>query len=157
MPSSHKLKEKVQPSVLTVLLNELLADSIDARLAAKQAHWNVRGKNFIALHELFDQVSGEIDAHIDTLAERVVQLGATAQGTLQTAASQSSLAAYPTNIHDAEDHVRALTASLSALADATREGIETATEAQDMVTADILTGITRGLDKLNWLVRSHLA
>jgi len=38
------------------LLNARLADAIDLGAQTKHAHWNVKGPNFIALHELFDKV-----------------------------------------------------------------------------------------------------
>lgn len=155
MSFAHKTKEKSQFNALTGLLNQLLADAIDVKLSAKQAHWNVKGENFLSLHELFDKVSGEVEAYADMLAERVVQLGSSAQGTLQTVAGQSNLSAYPVDIHDGQEHLRALSASLTVLADASRQGINEATEGGDLVTADLLTEVTRGLDKLNWFVRSH--
>ena len=156
MSFAHKTKEKVQTNSLTDILNQLLANAIDVKLSAKQAHWNVRGENFLSLHELFDKVSGEVESYVDMLAERAVQLGGSAQGTLQTVAGQSNLPAYPVDIHEGQEHLKALSGSLSVLADAHRQAINTATDASDMVTADLLTEITRGLDKLNWFVRSHI-
>jgi starvation-inducible DNA-binding protein len=156
MSFAHKIKEKTQPDTLTDLLNQLLANMIDFKLSAKQAHWNVKGENFISLHELFDKVSGEADGYADLLAERVVQLGGTAQGTLETVSEQSVLSPYPVDIHDGQEHVRALSGEISVLADAHRQAINTATDAGDMVTADLCTEVARGLDKLHWFVRSHL-
>jgi starvation-inducible DNA-binding protein len=59
------------------LLNARLADAIDLGAQTKHAHWNVKGPNFIALHELFDKVAESVEEHIDTLAERVTALGGT--------------------------------------------------------------------------------
>jgi starvation-inducible DNA-binding protein len=156
MALAQKMKEIKLPDALIAPLNQLLVNTLDFKLSAKQAHWNVKGTNFIALHELFDKLSAEVDGYADMLAERAVQLGGTAQGTLQTVFSQTSLAAYPLDIHDSADHIRALTGSIALLADAHRQAINTATAAGDMVTADILTEITRGLDKQHWFIRSHL-
>ncbi|MGB8182888.1 MAG: DNA starvation/stationary phase protection protein Dps, partial [Stellaceae bacterium] len=77
------------------ILNARLADAIDLALLTKQAHWNIKGPQFIALHEMIDQFRTEIDGHVDTLAERVVQLGGTALGTSQAVAKATTLAAYP--------------------------------------------------------------
>ena len=77
------------------ILNSRLADAVDLQSQAKQAHWNVKGMHFIALHELFDQVSTEILTHIDDIAERVTTLGGTAMGTVRVAAQNSSLSQYP--------------------------------------------------------------
>lgn len=158
MPIAHhpKVKENVQPTTMIVLLNQLLANTLDLKLSVKQAHWNVRGGNFIALHELFDKVSAQVEEYADMLAERAVQLGGTAHGDLQTIADQSVLPGYPTDIHEGFDHVRVLIGLMGMLADAHRQAINTAENSDDKVTADLLTEIARGLDKYHWFVRSHL-
>jgi starvation-inducible DNA-binding protein len=153
-PRNHAQKNE-QKNELVAVLNQSLADAIDVRLAAKQAHWNVKGENFIALHELFDKVSTEVDGYVDMLAERAVQLGGLAQGTLQAAAKYSRLPAYPITAQDAEQHVKALGSAIGALADETRRAIETSDTEGDAVTADLFTEIARGLDKLRWFVESH--
>ena len=156
MSSTQKLKQKIQPASMTDMLNQVLANAIDFRLSAKQAHWNVKGENFIALHELFDKISLAADEYADMLAERVMQLGGTAQGGLQTVSCQSSLSVYPADIRNGKEHALALSAAISTLADTARQAIDSAAEAHDAVTADILTEITRGLDKLRWLIQSHI-
>ncbi len=90
------------------LLNARLADGIDLALLTKQAHWNIKGPQFIALHEMIDGFRTEIDGHVDTMAERVVQLGGTALGTTQAVSTNSTLAAYPTDIYKSDDHLHAL-------------------------------------------------
>src|SRR5438309_5638759 len=81
------------------LLNARLADGIDLALLTKQAHWNLKGPQFIAIHELLDEFRKQIDGHVDTIAERVVQLGGTALGTTQTVSKSSTLPPYPTDIY----------------------------------------------------------
>ena len=137
-------------------LNTRLADAMDLKSQAKQAHWNVKGMNFIALHELFDQVATEVEAHVDTLAERVTTLGGTALGTVRVAAEKSTLSKYPLEITDGHAHVEALSNALSEFGKKVRENIDEADELGDMDTADIFTEVSRSIDKLLWFVEAHI-
>ncbi len=141
---------------LITLLNQRLADAADLKSQAKQAHWNVKGMNFIALHELFDQVSTEVDVYVDDIAERITTLGGTAMGTVRLAAEKSSLSEYPHEISEGADHVDALSSALADFGKKVRADIDTTDELGDKDTADILTGISRGTDKLLWFVEAHI-
>src|SRR5260370_35968961 len=77
------------------LLNQELSDVLDLGLQAKQAHWNVKGPHFIGLHELFDKVAEELEEFSDGIAERAVELGGVAQGTIQVVAKDTRLKEYP--------------------------------------------------------------
>jgi starvation-inducible DNA-binding protein len=140
---------------LVNLLNRRLADCIDLQTQCKQAHWNVKGPSFIALHKLFDDINTDVIEYVDLLAERVVQLGGVAQGTARCAAERSTLSEYPANITRGEDHVEALSSRLAAFGSACRKDIEQADEQGDADTADILTEISRGIDKWLWFVEAH--
>ncbi len=141
---------------LVALLNQRLADAADLKSQAKQAHWNVKGMNFIALHELFDKVASELDVHVDDIAERVTTLGGVAMGTVRVAAQNSSLAEYPLEISDGAAHVDALSTALSDFGKKIRADIDKAEELGDADTADLFTGISRQIDKLLWFVEAHL-
>ena len=93
-------------------LNARLADCIDLQTQTKQAHWNVKGPNFIALHELFDQINEDVEDYVDDIAERAVQLGGVAEGTARMVAKRSSLREYPANAVGGHSHVDALSAAL---------------------------------------------
>lgn len=136
------------------LLNQHLADCIDLQTQCKQAHWNVKGPNFIALHKLFDEVNQDVEEYVDLLAERVVQLGGIAEGTARMVAERTRLAEYP-NVSDGEGHVDALSTSLAAFGGATRKAIGQLEELSDVDTVDILTEISRGVDKWLWFVEAH--
>ena len=138
------------------LLNARLAEAIDLALLTKQAHWNIKGPQFIALHEMIDEFRTEIDTHVDTLAERVVQLGGTALGTVQTVAKATTLAPYPTDIHQSKDHLAALIERYGKAANAVRSAIDEADEAGDADTADIFTAYSRALDKSLWFLEAHI-
>src|SRR5215204_2337143 len=118
--------EKGNREKIIGILNSRLADSLDLKSQAKQAHWNVKGMNFIALHELFDQVATEVEAFTDLIAERVTILGGTAEGTVRVAAEKSSLNQYPMEISEGRDHVDALSTALSDFGKKVRANIDEA-------------------------------
>ena len=141
---------------LVVLLNRRLADAMDLQSQAKAAHWNVKGPSFIALHELFDKVHATVSGYVDSLAERAVQLGGVAEGTLRVAARRSELKEYPLDIADGQRHVDAFAGALAAFGARTRVAIVEADALGDAVTADLFTEITSGVDKALWFVEAHL-
>lgn len=141
---------------LAGLLNARLADAIDLRLQAKQAHWNVKGPQFIALHELFDKLAGELEGYVDDMAERITALGGIAEGTLQAVAGRTKLDAYPLDIGEGRAHLDALAAAYARYAKAVRKAIDEADKAGDADTSDLFTGVSRGVDKALWLLEAHL-
>jgi len=143
-------------SVSIGVLNARLADSIDLALLTKQAHWNIKGPQFIALHEMIDGFRTEIDEHVDTMAERVVQLGGTALGTTQTVAKGTTLKPYPTDIHTSKDHLHALIERYGKVANAVRAAIDETDGAGDADTADLFTAYSRALDKALWFLEAPL-
>lgn len=138
------------------LLNSRLADSLDLKSQAKQAHWNVKGMSFIGLHELFDRVATEVEVYTDTIAERITALGGTALGTARVTAQKSSLSEYPLEIVDGRDHVDALSTALSTFGKNVRQGIDEADNLKDKDTADLFTEVSRDVDKLLWFVEAHI-
>jgi starvation-inducible DNA-binding protein len=142
-------------SELCLLLNRRLADAIDLKLQLKQAHWNVKGPHFIGLHELFDKIAEDVETYVDEIAERAVQLGGIAQGTVRVAASSSRLEEYPPAIADGLAHVEAVAKALSTFGREARVSIEKANALDDADTADLFTEVSRGIDKWLWFVEAH--
>jgi starvation-inducible DNA-binding protein len=141
---------------LIALLNQHLADTFDLYGHAKQAHWNVKGAQFHQLHELFDDLADQVREYIDLIAERATALGGTALGTVRMAAGASRLKEYPLDARGSMQHVEALAARFAALAATTRSAIEAAERLGDADTADLLTEVSRGLDKGLWFLDAHL-
>jgi starvation-inducible DNA-binding protein len=159
MNAMYDTRNDLSPAVrkeIVVMLNARLAEAIDLALQAKQAHWNVKGPQFISLHELFDQVNGAAREWGDQMAERAVQLGGIAEGTLQRVAECSALPAYGSKPMEGYAHVSALGASMGVFAKAVRAAIAQAEDAGDAGTADLFTGVSRGADKMLWFLEAHL-
>ncbi len=154
-PTKNDLPETVRSAAIDVL-NARLADAIDLQTQCKQAHWNVKGPNFIALHKLFDDVNEDVEEYVDLIAERAVQLGGVADGTARSVAKRSTLAEYGAKGPDGRDHVQALSSALSSFGKAVRAAIDRSAELGDADAADIFTEISRGVDKWLWFVEAHL-
>lgn len=153
-PTSNDLPESTRKQVVD-LLNVSLADALNLGLQSKQAHWNVKGANFIALHELFDKVHGASEEFVDDLAERITALGGTAEGTLPAITPRTSLPVYPLTITSGSDHVKHLSKALATFGASVRKNIDQTTDWKDAGTADLYTGISREVDKLLWFVEAH--
>ncbi|BDG71327.1 DNA starvation/stationary phase protection protein Dps [Roseomonas fluvialis] len=138
------------------VLNAALADTMDLTNGVRMAHWTVRGPQFAALHALFETFYDQLGEATDDLAERVVQLGGTPDGTTQLVGEKSRLPPYPPGLRDGMDHVKALADRYAALAATVRAGIDTTGDAGDADTADLLTGLSRTLDKALWMLEAHL-
>jgi starvation-inducible DNA-binding protein len=138
------------------LLNARLADGIDLALATKQAHWNLKGPQFIGIHEMLDGFRADQDEWNDEMAERVAQLGGTALGTTQAVGSASKLPPYPTDIYAIADHLAALIDRYADYGNALRENIDAADDAGDADTADLFTEVSRGIDKQLWFLEAHV-
>jgi len=145
-----------QRSELNALMNQRLADAVALQMQMKQAHWNVKGPHFIGLHELFDQIDEAVESYLDFIAERIVQLGGTAEGTVRMAARRSRLEEYPLSNADGLAHVHAVAKALSAFGRESRATIDQVNELGDADSADIFTEISRGIDKWIWFVEAHI-
>src|SRR5712692_4022599 len=158
-PIMHHTRNTLSESIRgksSEVLNKHLAAAIDLHAQVKQAHWNVRGANFVAVHELFDKVAAAVEDYSDTLAERAAALGGTARGTIQQAAKHSFLVPYALGVADAKDHIFAVSGALAAFGQSLRQAIDETAEFGDADTADVFTEISRGTDYQLWLVESHM-
>jgi starvation-inducible DNA-binding protein len=154
MPRKKNAQPGEQQAKLIELLNRRLADAIALQLQSRQAYWNVKGPNFMALRELFDKVTEGVEEYANLIAERVVQLGGEAEGTAHTVAERSSLNGYRLSSADENSHIDALLTTLTDFGRHTRYANAQATELKDADTADIFTEIARGIDKWLWFVET---
>jgi starvation-inducible DNA-binding protein len=154
-PTRNDLPETKRTQLIE-LCNARLADAIDLQTQTKVAHWNVKGPQFISLHELFDKVNADVEDYVDLLAERAVQLGGEADGTARSVARRSTLAEYPLKGAGGRKHVDALSTALASFGKTIREGIEASNRLGDADTNDIFIEISRAVDKWLWMIESHL-
>jgi starvation-inducible DNA-binding protein len=154
-PTRIDLATDVRESVVPIL-NQSLAATLDLKTQTKQAHWNVKGKDFYQLHELFDELAGELEEYVDMVAERVTALGGTALGTARVAADNSILKEYPLDAIDGHEHITALADRYAAYAKHVREAIDQTEAFGDADTADLYTEISRTIDKRLWFLEAHL-
>ncbi len=149
------IAEEVRIKVIE-LLNKTLAATLDLKTQTKQAHWNVKGIDFYQLHELFDEMAGELEEYVDMVAERVTALGGTALGTARVAALESILPEYPLDAVGGVEHITALADRYSAYGKHVREAIDTTGDLGDADTSDMYTEISRTIDKRLWFLEAHL-
>lgn len=145
-----------QRTQLVAILNQRLADCFDLQSQVKQAHWNVKGKDFYQLHLLFDEIAGLLFGYVDSLAERTTSLGGYARGTVRMASAHSELPEYPENATEGRQHVQALVERMASFGGWCRSAIDETTDLGDASTADLFTEISRGVDKYRWFLEAHL-
>lgn len=141
---------------LIEMLNSTLASTSDLYAQLKQAHWNIKGAEFIALHKLLDEIAEEVEEQIDVIAERVTSLGGTALGTIEEVAKGTQLEKYPIDIFEIKHHLEHLTQNIAILGELGREDIEESEKLDDLATNDLYIDLVRLLDKSLWLLEAHL-
>lgn len=133
-------------------LNARLADGLDLHSHFKEAHWNLKGPNFVALHGFFEEVADSLSAHTDAIAERVVTLGGRASGTVRHVAKASEIADYPQGVSRDLEHARALAERVDAFVDGLKESRSTLEELGDTDSVDLLTGVITEFEKHGWFL-----
>jgi starvation-inducible DNA-binding protein len=154
----HKTRNSLPEELrmkLVELLNRRLADSIELMLQARQARWNVTGPQFLVLYALFGQIARGVEDYVELLAERIVQLGGSADGTADVVTRRTSLDRYPPDIADGNGHIEALATVLASFGKHVRYAIGQATELLDVDSAALFTEMSRDTDAWLWLVEAH--
>lgn len=122
----------------------------------KQAHWHVRGANFIGVHELLDTIVAHAQDWADTAAERIVALGLPIDARLSTVASKAKPTAVPAGFTKSDEVVRDVIADIDAILADTQAAIEGLDEV-DLTSQDVAIEIKRGLEKDRWFLFAHVA
>lgn len=143
-------------TALATLLQPLLAAHISLWALTKTAHWNLKGPQFAPLHALFDNVAEHLEDAADTIAERIVQLGGVASGTISVVADAgSSTTATPVS-PSGLTFVRLLVEQLAGGASSVRAGVVRSDELGDRATSDMLSSILQVAEKDLWFLQAHL-
>ena len=152
---SHVKLSDDAKTALVETLNDTLATTSDLRSQVKQAHWNIKGPQFFARHELFDALAARLTGHADSLAERAATLGGYAQGTIRLSAERSKLPEYDLSAVDGRQHIQVLVERFADHAAFLRDAIGTAEVEADPVTEDLLTEVLRSAELDLWFLESH--
>jgi starvation-inducible DNA-binding protein len=122
----------------------------------KQAHWNVRGANFIAIHELLDTIVDHALAGADAAAERIVALGLPIDARVSTVAEKTKPTAVPAGFAQWEGVIRAVISDMDAVIADVQAAIDGLDEI-DLASQDIALAIKESLEKDRWFLFAHLA
>ena len=152
--TNNGLPESVRVHMIE-LLNSALANMGDIEMHMRHAHWNVKGRQFYGLHELFGNVASRIREHSDEIAERITALGGVANGTARQIVAASRLAEYPLDAVAGEEHLRALVGGLATVVEQLRTALAAAEQMDDQATADLVTEIVFDREKDMWLLEAH--
>jgi starvation-inducible DNA-binding protein len=150
----NDLSEETRKTIIEIL-NQSLADGLDLQLQIKQAHWNVKGADFIGVHELLDKINDAVRDQVDEIAERTAQLGGVAEGTIQRIQTRTHLPEYPLDIHKSHDHLKAIAGALANFGKHVRKAIADTADL-DADTSDLYTQVSRETDKSLWFIESFL-
>jgi starvation-inducible DNA-binding protein len=135
-------------------LQNTLVDLLGLSLIAKQAHWNIVGPRFRSIHLQLDEVVDAARSYADAVAERAAALGVSPDGRPETVASAGALRAPAEGWLQDTDVVHLLVDALDKAIGRLREQIA-ATEQADLVTQDLLIGITATLEKQHWMFQAE--
>lgn len=139
-------------------LNKNLANTIFAALAAKNAHWNVKGTGFLPTHRFYDELAAFYSNAADTIAERITALGGNAEGDLNDVMGASDLHYTASDFDDVGSHNKAMADLLGQIANGYRQGVETVRveSVNDQLTQDIYIELGREADKFLYFLEAEL-
>jgi starvation-inducible DNA-binding protein len=142
---------------VSVQLAKLLADEFVLYTKTRNAHWNVEGTDFHAMHLFFESQYEQLDDIMDSVAERIRTIGHYAPATLKSFLSLTHLSEYAENKNDSIGFIKELLADHETIIEFIRGNINPfAGEFNDAGTSDFVTGLMETHEKMAWMLRSHI-
>ncbi|MFN3021118.1 Dps family protein [Chryseobacterium sp. TY3] len=138
------------------VLSVLLADEHILYTKTRNAHWNVEGPDFHAMHLFFESQYDELEEIIDEVAERIRQLGQMAPGSLKEFIQLTNLSEKKLTKNDSQSFIKALLEDQEAIITYIREAVEKMEDSKDFGTEDFLVGLLEKHEKMAWMLRGHL-
>ena len=144
------LNETKVANVVTAL-QQLLADFQIHYTNLRGFHWEIKGRGFFVLHEKFESMYDDAASKIDEIAERILTLGGTPENKFSGSLKVARISEV-SGISSSHDAVANVLATYKHLIVEERKLIDLANEANDVVTADMLTGYLKEQEKMIWML-----
>lgn len=153
--SSSKSTSKTKNSGIEQVLNQQVANLNVLYVKLHNYHWYVSGEQFFSLHEKFEEMYNEVTLKMDEVAERMLAIKANPAATMKEYLELATIQEASGN-EDTRGMVQQLVEDFATLAEELQEGIEMAEKAEDMPTADMLTGFKTDFEKHMWMLRAYM-
>src|SRR5699024_7410161 len=145
----------VQASEIADILTPVTQDLIALGVNTKQAHWHIRGANFLPIHEFLDDVHEHANEAADTVAERIIALGSDLPATIHDVAKHTRVSVMAAGFQQWEATVQEMVTQIDATL-STLYGAIKRLETVDPVSQDLVIAVAHQLDKDRWFLMSHL-
>ncbi len=137
-------------------LSPVVIDLTALVVNGKQAHWHVRGSNFIGVHELLDVIVGHAQEWADLAAERIVALGLPVDARLGTVAAKTTTGELTAGFRQSNDTIAEVIGQIDAALAAVNTAVKEL-DGLDQTSQDVAIEIARGLDKDRWFLFAHIS
>lgn len=134
----------------------LLADEHILYTKTRNAHWNVEGADFHAMHLFFEGQYGELEEVIDEVAERIRQIGQVAPASLKEYLQLTRLSEKKGTVGDSQSFIKDLANDQESIIQYIRESVAKMENSKDFGTEDFLVGLLEKHEKMNWMLKAHL-
>ena len=143
---------------VSVALAKLLADEFVLYTKTRNAHWNVEGSDFHAMHLFFESQYEQLGDIMDSVAERIRTIGHYAPATLKSFLKLTHLSEYTESRNKSLDFIKELLGDHESIIEFIRGNINPfANTYKDAGTSDYITGVMEAHEKMAWMLRAHFA